>query len=281
MTNIPSNVQAYYNGAFLPLDQVSISPFDRGFLFGDGVYEVIVSYDSKPFYLDQHMERLERSLKFCRIAPQQDMTEIVEALFEKNRHLGNHLACYLQISRGVDYPRQHQHSSNVEPTIFGYCFAPVIKSFEDKKTGLSLKTVADIRWLHCDIKAITLLPNGLAKQQAIDLGYDDALQIREDEVKETSSGNIFFVKQNTLYTPESDNEILHGVTRKLLSKIAKAEALELVERKIFTEELTEFTGAFLCSTISEITPITQIDEYVYSLNEDLYTRLHLAFNALK
>lgn len=245
----------YLNGEYLPLSQAKVSVLDRGFLFGDGVYEVVPVYGGKPFRLPEHMERLGRSLAGIRMAQPLDETQW-ETIFQRLIHGEEDQSIYLQITRGVGPKRDHAFpKADVPPTVFAMCtpIAPI------PATGAKAITVPDIRWQWCHIKAITLLANVLQRQQAVDEGCAEAILLRDGFAIEGSASNLFAVVDGVLLTPPKGNEILPGITRDLVVELALANAIPLQERKITLEELDRAEEVWVTSSTREVLPIIELD----------------------
>lgn len=249
----------FLNGEFLAADQAKVSVFDRGFLLGDGVYEVIPVYDGQCFQLAGHLQRLQNSLDGVRMTNPYSNTEwqsVCEALV--NRHGGGDKALYLQVTRGVA-PRDHVFPENTTPTVFAMCnpMQPVPEKY--KQQGISAITVLDTRWQKCNIKAITLLPNSLLKQQAKDAGADEALLIRDGYLTEGSASNAYAVIDGVIYTAPKDEKVLPGITRDVVLAIAKKAGIPLMEEAVAESQLTTADELWVSSSTKEVLPITQLN----------------------
>lgn len=257
----------YLNGDFLPANEASISPMDRGFLFADGVYEVIPVYKGKLFRLTAHLERLERSLDATLIKrphSQSEWKNILEHLVEKNGS-GN-LTIYLQITRGVVEKRDHVYPrENLEPTIF-ITTSPFENAFLDIDTvkGAKAITKEDIRWKRCDIKSVSLLPNIMMRQEAAEQGAVEALLLNDGLAVEGAASNLFIVKDGTIITPPKGHELLGGITRDLVLELAEQERIQTQEAPISKEALFSADEVWITSSTKEIFPIVQIDEVLLS-----------------
>jgi D-alanine transaminase len=248
------NSLVYLNGSFLPLNEAKISVMDRGFLFGDGVYEVIPVYGSKPLRLAEHLARLENSLAGIRMHPplnHDEWSNVFRRLIQ-----GDHdQSIYLQVTRGVAPKRDHAIPPDIEPTVFAMCtpIAPL------PTEGIRAVTVTDVRWLRCDIKAITLLANVLLKQEAIDTGATEAVLIREGFAVEGAASNLFALIDGTLVTPPKGRELLPGVTRDLVLELALEHGVAAAERSISFAELKKAPEIWLTSSTREIMPVVELD----------------------
>lgn len=253
----------YLNGKFLPLNEAHISVMDRGFLFGDAIYEVIPMFDGRLFRPLEHLQRFKRSIIAIslNLTLQEDkFLEIFEQLIQRNPDQGANRAIYLQVTRGVAENRDHTFSDNMEPTIFAQCtkFTPVNEDV--LSIGAKAITVPDIRWAQCYIKAVTLLPNVLLAQQAKKAGAKEAIMIRDGLAKEGTSSNLFIVKNGTLITPPADNSILRGVTHDLILEIAAQQHIPFSEQDIPEQALREADEIWMTGSLKEILPITQLDD---------------------
>ena len=251
---------AYVNGSFLPIEKAMVPVEDRGYQFGDAVYEVIASYDSSLVFMDEHMARLDRSLKelsFPEISIDQVRSAVIE-LFDRVKL--ERAEIYLQISRGVA-PRTHAFPENAD-TQFIMTARKVPEIPENlRQQGAKAITVKDLRWGRCDIKTVQLLYNALAKQKALDSGVFDAIFISEDNiVREATSSNLFIVTDGKLITHPLTPNILPGVTRGKIIEICAEKNFPINEQFYSKETLLKSDEVFLTGTISEVLSIVDIDE---------------------
>jgi len=275
---------ACLNGSFLPLEEACVPVMDRGFLFGDGVYEVIPVYGGKLFRLAHHLKRLGNSLAAVRIdnpladAAWTDMlTELV------NRNEGTDQAVYLQVTRGVAAKRDHAFPENTRPTLFAMS-TPMAASVDiDAVTGDTAITLPDIRWKLCNIKAITLLPNVMLRQQAIDAGVVEAILISNGHATEGAASNLFIVKNGVLITPPNGPALLPGVTRDLIIELAANNAIPYREAGITEDELFTADEIWLTSSTREISPVTRLDDTIISAGKPgpLWRRLITLYQQYK
>jgi len=245
----------YLNGQFLPIGEAKVSVLDRGFLFGDGVYEVIPVYGGKPFRLEEHLRRLDNSLAGIRMTTPLSAAQWAE-LFARLIQGEEDQSIYLQITRGAPAKRDHAFPKEpVAPTVFALCspIAPIPAS------GVGAITVADIRWDWCHIKAVTLLANVLLRQQAVDRGCAEAILIRAGEAVEGAASNLFAVIDGVLATPPKGHQILPGITRDLVVELAAANAIPLQERPIAEAELRDASEIWVTSSTREVLPIVELD----------------------
>ncbi|MCX5970430.1 MAG: D-amino acid aminotransferase [Coprothermobacterota bacterium] len=250
---------AWLNEEIGPLGELRVSADDRGFLFADGIYEVIRVYGSRPFLLREHLLRLARSAEGIRLQlpfPLQRFAEITHEMIERAGLAEAEV--YLQVTRGVA-PRLLSFPLSPAPTVLLAVKPPRSLPAEARQRGVSLATVPDDRWRHCDLKSIALLPNVLAAEQAHRSGAYEALFVRDGLVTEGASSNLFLVRQGTLITPLADWRILPGVTRAIVLQLAREEGIPTEERDIPASELCLAQEAFLTSTFREVLPVTRID----------------------
>ena len=256
--------QAYLNGAFTALEDAHISPMDRGFLFGDGVYEVIPCYDGQLVAMPYHLERLAHSLRGIALtSPHSDdaLTCILTELVDRNG--GGDLGVYLQITRGAAPKRQHAFPEHIEPTVFAYTFAITPPSDGSPETAkcFSAVTRTDQRWDRCHIKSTALLGNVLHMMEAIDAGAEEVLLFNsDDELTEAAACNVFVVRNGTVLTPALDHQILPGVTRRQCLELLEAHTDWPVEiRPVLRQEVAEAEEIWLSSSTKELAPIVKLD----------------------
>lgn len=247
----------YLNGAFLPLDEARISVLDRGFIFGDGVYEVIPVFNGRPFRLQQHLVRLANSLRAVRIdAPLADAAwpAIIDRLIADNG--AGDQSLYVQVTRGVA-KRDHVLPAPVRPTVFAMSNALDPGRATEPVSAI---TCEDIRWKFCDIKAICLLPNVLLRLQAADTGAYEAILVRAGHVTEGAASNVFVVRNGVVKTPPKGTELLPGVTRDLIVEILHARAFPCAETRVTEADLKSADEVWLTSSVREIVPVIAIDQ---------------------
>jgi len=257
----------YLNGGFLPIEQATISVLDRGFLLGDGIYEVIPVYDSKFLGLDGHLERLQHSLDSIKLPLQVKQTELKNIflkLLEKNQAMQGAYSIYLQITRGPAPERTHAFPKITQPTLFATLKPISPLSYDNLKTGRAAITHEDIRWKYCHIKSISLLPTVLMMQKAHEANAEEAILIRDGYALEGTSSNVFIVQGNVIYTPPLSEENLSGVTRSAILKLAKQNNIPLIERKIKAIELFAADEVWISSSTRGIFPIIKLDNKIIS-----------------
>ncbi|HUL11622.1 MAG TPA: D-amino acid aminotransferase [Methylococcaceae bacterium] len=244
----------YLNGEFLPLDRAKVSVLDRGFLFGDGVYEVIPVYGGRPFRLEEHLERLNNSLRGIRMESPLT-TEEWKPILARLICGDQDQSIYLQVTRGAAPKRDHAFPEGAAPTVFVMCspIAPI------PAEGVRAITLDDIRWQWCHIKAITLLANVLLRQLAVDRGCAEAILVREGFAVEGAASNLFAVVDGVLLTPPKGHAILPGITRDLVLELALTNDIPAAERDITLEELQRAGEVWLTSSTREILPVIELD----------------------
>jgi D-alanine transaminase len=253
---------AYLNGEWMQPEDARVSVFDRGFMFGDGIYEVMAVYDGEVFTLDQHLTRLQRSLDAIRLdsphTSEEWRTLILEAVARGEE---NPAYLYLQVTRGVASPRNHVYPAAASPTVLiTVMHAPVLERTDI--VPLKVVTKADFRWGRGDIKVVSLIANGLLKNEAIAEGYDDAILIRDGEVTESTAANVFIVSNGVIVTPPKSNFLLHGITRGHVIELAQAAGLVVEERAISESELLGADEVWVTSTGQEVWPVGQVNGQV-------------------
>lgn len=249
----------FKDGEFLKEEQISVAVNDRGYSFGDGVYEVIKVYDGMLYTAQEHLERLQQSAEKVRMSLPytiEQLTEFVEKLKNDNQLKVGHI--YLQVTRGVA-PRAHQFPENTVPVVIGYTVENP-RPMEQLEKGAAMKSVEDMRWLRCDIKSLNLLGNVLAKQEAFEQGCQEALFVRDGLVREGSSSNVFGIKDGVLRTHPANNFILNGITRRVVLQLAENLSIPVEEKEFTLEEALNMDEFFFTSTNAEITPVVTIDQ---------------------
>lgn len=249
------NKKVYLNGEYLPLSEAKVSVLDRGFLFGDGVYEVIPAYSGRLFCFDAHLERLNKSLQAVRIDLKfsaEQWLDILQPLLIQ----GDAQYIYLQISRGVASKRDHAFPENCTPTIFAMC-SPITAFPKD--VGVKAITLDDMRWELCNIKATTLLANILLRQQAVEKQCAEAILIKNGYATEGAASNVFAVINDVLVTPPKTDDILLGITRDVVIRLAKENNMPVKEEPISLNALQAATEIWMTSSTREILPVINLD----------------------
>jgi D-alanine transaminase len=233
---------------------------DRGFLFADGVYEVVPAYAGKPFLLKEHLARLARSLRELRITDPHSEAEwagLAAGLVEHNG--GGDCTVYLQVTRGAPGKRAHAFPSGVAPTVIGLCNALPPPSEVALRDGVGAITRPDLRWGRCDIKSVSLLANILATQAASEQACNESILHRDGRITEGASSNIFAVLGKGVVTPPRGPEILSGITREVLVEDLRAAKVTVQERRLTLNELRSADEIWLTSSTREVLPVTRLD----------------------
>ncbi len=254
----------YLNGEFLPLEQARISVLDRGFIFGDGVYEVLPVYNGHLFRLTEHLQRLENSLQQIRLTnplSRQQWLEILETLIARNQ--GGDQSVYLQVTRGPA-KREHNFPKSVQPTVF--IMSEAVEP-QPPSSGVKAITCPDNRWQRCDIKSIALLANVLLRQQAVEMGGAEAILIRDGYVMEGAASNVFIVSQGIAITPPKSQFILPGITRDLILEAMQAAQLPCQEADVTEAQLRSAEEIWVTSSVREILPIIALDDKPVGLGQ--------------
>lgn len=250
---------AHFNGELLPLDRIHISPLDRGFIFGDGVYEVIPVYDGAPLRAREHFERLQRSMDEIRLDNPHGVDEWIELTRRLLAHHPGNQSVYIQVTRGVPPKRDHVIPKGLAPTVFMMCQPLSTPSREAVENGVACVTAPDFRWEKCHIKSTSLLGNVLARQVSADAGATETILIRDGFVTEASSSNVFVVKKGVVAAPPRDHLILLGITYDLLTRLADEGKIELEIRPVAAAELAAADEVWLSSSTKEVLAVTTID----------------------
>ncbi|MGA2405407.1 MAG: aminotransferase class IV [Bacteroidales bacterium] len=250
---------AYFNGKLLSKDDIKISPDDRGFLFADGVYEVVRWYENFFYDMNDHVTRLKRSLRELRIswADADSFPFVANDLIKLNKLENQPAMVYLQVTRGASKRTHSFPSPDVPPTAYAFAwrFVPDSKS---KETGIKVMLKEDIRWSRCDIKSVALLPNTMSFQEAHENGLKECIFVRNGIITEGSHSNIFFVIDGTLFTHPESNHVLSGITRKNVLRIAQESGIKIREEALQENRIRIIQEAFITNTSAEITPVTEL-----------------------
>ncbi|WP_288843908.1 D-amino acid aminotransferase [uncultured Deefgea sp.] len=256
---IPHKI-AFLNSQFAPLAELKISVMDRGFLLGDGVYEMIPVYQRVAFRLDEHLARLAHNLAQVSIEnpySRPAWREHIQTLIQAQTFVDQSI--YLQVSRGPAYPRQHAFPLEAMPTVLMFADPLEPPPAQAIESGVSAITCDDLRWQRCNIKAISLLANVLAKQEAVDAGVAEAILLRDGVMLEGAASNIFIVKNAVIYTPAPSNLMLTGITYDVILELARQHALPLQLERVTAQMLREADEVWLTSSSKEILAIVNLD----------------------
>ena len=249
----------FLDGKFMPIERAKISVLDRGFIFGDGVYEVVPVYSRRPFRLDEHLARLQVSLEAIRISnphPSAKWGELVERIIAGNPWQDQNV--YLQITRGAA-KRDHAFPKGLKPTVFMMASELIPPTKELLESGAAAIVLPDFRWLRCDIKSTSLLGNCMLRTQAADAACAEAILIREGMLTEASASNVFIVRDGTALTPPKSHLILPGITYDVVLEILRANRIAHEVRPVSEDELRSADEIWVTSSSREVLPITTLD----------------------
>jgi D-alanine transaminase len=256
--------RVYLNGEFIDATEAKISPMDRGFLFGDGIYEVIPTYSGRPVGLGLHLQRMKNGLHSVGINYEIDAlvwTGIIDALISQQPSESQ--GVYVHVSRGTDSKRFHAYPKNVTPTVFAYAFdtPPSQNAIAEKVKGFHVTTGEDLRWQRCHIKSTSLLGNVMHFQQGQDAGADEIILYNENkEITEAAACNVFIVKDNVIYTPALDDHLLPGITRRIaIDAIILHTDYKVHESVVSLHDLLNADEVWITSSSKEIGPVLSID----------------------
>ena len=254
----------YLNGDYMPMDEAKISPMDRGFLFGDGIYEVVPSYDGKLVGFAPHMERMQDGLDAIEIqlkVEHEHWRNIASELAARNG--GGNLGIYFHVSRGADSKRHHAYPEGIAPTIYAFCFEIPAAPLAEKSaaTPYKVSTAEDLRWKRCNIKSTALLGNVMHYQHGHAQGNNETILYNEDgELTEAAACNVYVVKNGIVATPFLDHQKLPGITRLMLLEILRKDGNIAVQERVVTmAELANADEVWISSSSKEIAPVTEID----------------------
>ena len=273
----------YLNGQYMPIEEARIPVLDRGFIFGDGIYEFVPVFDRVPFRLTEHWQRLERSLREVQIANPFDAAgfrAIVDKLVEA--HPWENQGVYVQITRGVA-PRDHSFPKGVQPTVFIMSNRLALPSAELVEQGMSVSVREDIRWLRCDIKSISLMGHCMLRSEATAEGNAEVILVRNGLVTEASSSNILVVKDGVVLCPPKDHLILPGITYDVVLEIAQAREFEVDVRDVSEAETRDADEIWITSSTKEVLAVTTLDGKAVGTGKPgpLFRRMHALYQEFK
>jgi len=279
---VSSGTLVYLNGDLVPVEEAKISVLDRGFIFGDGIYDVVPVYGGKPFRMDEHLSRLLRCLAQIRIESPFDKAGWV-ALVERLIEVGPKPDCsvYLQVTRGAAKRDHAFPTMPVAPTVFGIANPFVRPTAEMREEGISAVSIVDERWLHCDIKSVSMLGNVLAKQQAVDAGVREVVQFRDGFLTEGASCNVWVVRDGKLYAPPRNHLILEGIRYGLLAELAAEAGIAFEARPLSREDVQSADELLMTSAGLEVVPLTTLDGQPVGTGRPgpVYARLRAGYDA--
>jgi D-alanine transaminase len=250
----------YLNGQYLPIAEARVSAMDRGFLFGDGAYEVIPVYSRRPFRLPEHLARLRHTLDGIRLAnphTEAEWTRLIGEIVARND--GDDQSVYLQITRGADSKRNHAFPVRVTPTVFVMSEPLVTPPPSQRETGIAAVSAPDVRWLRCDLKTTSLLANCLLRQLAVDAGCIETILFRDGFMSEGAASNIFAVKDGVLLAPPKNHLMLPGITYDVVLELAARHGLPCEVRDVLEAEARAADELWMTSSTKEVLPIVLLD----------------------
>lgn len=250
----------YLNGHYLPLAEARVSPMDRGFLFGDGAYEVIPVYSRRPFRLDEHLARLGNTLAALRLPDPHTADEwraVVREIVARNPWEDQ--SVYLQVTRGADERRNHAFPALVRPTVFLTTEPLLTPPDAQRERGVAAVSAADFRWLRCDLKTVSLLANCLLRQAAVDQGCAETVLFRDGFLTEGAASNIFVVRDGVLLAPPKSHLMLPGITYDVVLELAARHGLPHAVREILEDEVRGADELWMTSSTKEVLPVTTLD----------------------
>jgi len=257
-------VTVYLNGEFMPIEAARVPVMDRGFLFGDGVYEVIPVYSGRPFRLAEHLNRLAASLAAIRLDNPHDVagwTAIIERIIKASAAaIGNDQGVYLQVTRGPMAVRNHAFPKTVTPTVLVMTEVLLPPAAELREQGVAAVSAADNRWLRCDIKSTSLLANCLLRQRAVDHGCAETVLFRDGVLTEGAASNIFAIKDGVLLAPQKNHLMLPGVTYDVVLELAARHGLPTQVRDVLGDEVRGADELWMTSSPREVLAIVMLDE---------------------
>jgi D-alanine transaminase len=248
------------NGQRLPLAEARISPLDRSFLFGDGIYEVMPVYGGRLFRPHSHLDRLARSATALRLTnphSHEQWQALLQELVDANG--GGDQYVYLQLSRGADFGRNHAPLPRIPPTVFLYSSPWPVPAEKTLREGLACITAADTRWARCDIKSVALLANVLLRQLAVDAGANETILLRDGELMEASASTVHVVRDGRLLTPPNSSRILPGTSRSVVEELADALQIPRAAERISEAQLRSADEIWLAAATREVQPVTLLD----------------------
>ena len=273
----------YLNGEFMPLEEARVPVLDRGFIFGDGVYEVVPVYSRHPFRLAEHLKRLQNSLAGIRLANPLSNTEWARLTHELiARNAGDDQSIYYQITRGAA-KRAHEFPKIITPTIFMMSNPLVTPPKEQIDHGVACITTTDFRWLKCDLKSVSLLGNCLLKQMAVDAGAAEVVMFRDGYLTEASASNVFIVRDGVLLAPPKNHLILPGITYDVVIEIATANNIPLELREVSEHEVRTASEIWVTSSTKEVLAVTTLDDKPVGTGKPgaLFRRMHALYQDFK
>jgi D-alanine transaminase len=251
---------SYLNGVFVPLREARISPLDRGFLYSDGVYELMPVYGGRPFRFEAHAERLTRSLAGIQMEDPHTRSEwrdLLSTLITRNG--GGDQYVYWQVTRGAEFGRSHAPLPKIPRTVFAFCAPLPVTPAATLENGVQCVTAQDTRWAQCDIKSVSLLANILLRQQAIDANAAETILLKDGQLMEASSSAVHVVIDGVIVSPPNSRKILPGTTRSAMEEVATTAGCSYKSAPITEQQLRAADEVWISAATREVQPVTQID----------------------
>jgi D-alanine transaminase len=251
---------SYLNGVFVPLQEARISPLDRGFLYSDGVYEVMPVYEGRPFRFESHAERLTRSLARIQMEDphtRSEWREILSTLIKRNSN-GNQYV-YWQVTRGAEFGRNHAPLPKIPRTVFAFCAPLPLTSAATLENGVACVTAQDTRWAWCDIKSVSLLANVLLRQEAVDAGAAETILLKDGQVREASASAVHVVIDGVIVSPPQSRAILPGTTRGAMEEVAASAGITYRSEPVSEQQLRVANEIWISAATREVQPVTTLD----------------------
>lgn len=273
----------YLNGEFMPLDEARIPVLDRGFVFGDGVYEVIPVYSRRPFRLPEHLVRLQNSLDGIRLANPHSTAEWTKLIHDMvARNDGDDQSVYLQVTRGVAR-RDHAFPKDVKQTVFLMSGPLVTPAADLVERGVPAVSANDFRWLKCDVKSVSLLGNCLLKQEAVDAGAAETILFRDGYLTEASASNVFVVRKGVILAPPKNHLVLPGITYDVVLELAAKHRLPCEVREVSEKEVRTADEVWVTSSTKEVLAVTQLDGRPVGTGQPgaVFRRMHALYQEYK
>lgn len=251
---------SYLNGAFVPLREARISPLDRGFLYSDGVYEVMPVYGGRPFRFEAHAARLTRSLAEIRMEDPHTRAEwrdLISTLITRNGAGDQYV--YWQVTRGAEFGRNHAPLPNIPRTVFAFCAPLPVTPATTLENGVECVTAQDTRWAQCDIKSVSLLANILLRQLAVDAHATETILLRDGELMEASSSAVHVVLGGVVVSPPNSRKILPGTTRSAMEEVATRAGIPYKAAPVSEQQLRAADEIWISAATREVQPVTKLD----------------------
>jgi D-alanine transaminase len=251
---------SYLNGEFVPLREARISPLDRGFLYSDGVYEVMPVYEGRPFRFEAHAERLTRSLAAIQMEDphtRDEWREIISTLISRNG--GGNQYVYWQVTRGAEYGRNHAPLPKIPRTVFAFCAPLPPITAATLENGVACVTTEDTRWAYCDIKSVSLLANVLLRQQSTEVGAAETIMLKDGQLREASASAVHVVINGEIISPPRTRSILPGTTRSAMEEVAKSAGVPFKSAPVSEQQLRSANEIWITSSTREVQAVTMLD----------------------